>query len=223
MASHEYHLVRIPKKHGGNYYSHVNHLISCYKEPKYINSDTSITSDVSVMAEGNPQQITAALSEAAAEGTEDIQNGFKKYYAVFHNEAGGDWAEITLLGTREGLTAFVAWSCGLDTDDDDDSMGPVVFDDPLRGVPKAFKDSIGYSPIIAFAIRRPEGDNLSDAGEYIKELLSKSIEIEASVARGLIENIVVPDAKEDDQAEEGSSDEDDEAEEGSNDEDGQAE
>lgn len=65
-------------------------------------------------------------------------------YAVFHNEAGGDWAEITLLGTGEGLTAFVAWSCGLNTNDDDDSMVPVVFNDPLRGAPKAFKDPIGY-------------------------------------------------------------------------------
>lgn len=85
---------------------------------------------------------------------------------------------------------------------------------PLCGTPQTVKDSISYSPIVAFDIHRPNGDNLSDNGEYIKNLLSTSTKIEASVARSLIKSIVVPDANKDDEDHKGEDGEDDEGEDG---------
>ncbi|KAI4592415.1 hypothetical protein KJ359_011226 [Pestalotiopsis sp. 9143b] len=156
---------------------------------------------------GCPEQIAVTLSNA--ETIED-QDGFKNYYAVFNNETGADRSELTLLDSREGLTSFVTWACGINSDNANDDLAVLAFKDPLRGAPKAFKDYKGYSPIIVLAIRQPQGGNPADAADYMKELLSNSTEVEASIARGLIEDIAVPEAS-DDKDDEASGDEDDEA------------
>lgn len=136
------------------------------------------------MAVDIPEKIVAALSEAQT--TEHIENGSKEHYAVFND--GGGWGEVTLFDTREGLESFVAWACGRAPNGDND-WASGFYKDPLLA-PKAFKNAL--SPILVLGFRRAQEETLSVTADYVKELVSNKDEIEASMAKSLVESIAVP-------------------------------
>ncbi|KAI4592414.1 hypothetical protein KJ359_011225 [Pestalotiopsis sp. 9143b] len=187
-------------------------LLSDYNDP-----------NVTVMAMDIPEKIAAELSKAKT--AQDVQNGLRKHYAVFNN--GGGWGEVTLLDAREGLESFINWACALHDNGPNEDWASFMSEDPSRA-PKTFKLCNARSPVLVLALRRPIEEKLSGTSDYITELLLNTAEIEASMAKGLLESITVPEFSddEDEQVEEDEqdgedeqTDEDEQGEEGGDDED----